>query len=61
MSADEMKDLAKGDGNGFILVSVGIIKYADAFNGSYETEFCYYFVGADPRNWHICDAHNTIR
>jgi len=60
LSGPEMIDIAKGDGS-FILLSVGIVNYTDAFGGSYETEFCYFFAGSDPRVWHICDAHNTIR
>jgi hypothetical protein len=60
LSGPEMTDIAKGDGS-FILLSVGIVNYTDAFGGSYETEFCYFFAGSDPRVWHICDAHNTIR
>lgn len=60
LSASEMRELEKGDGS-FILLSVGIVDYTDALKGSYETEFCYYFVGTDPRVWHICDSHNTIR
>ena len=60
LSALEMTDLEKADGS-FILLSVGIVSYTDALKGSYETEFCYYFVGTDPKVWHICDSHNTIR
>jgi len=60
LTGREMTDIAKGDGS-FILLSVGIVNYTDAFGGSYETEFCYFFVGSDPKVWHICDAHNTIR
>jgi len=60
LSTPEMMDLEKGDGS-FILLSVGIVSYTDATRGSYETEFCYFFVGTDPKVWHICDSHNTIR
>jgi hypothetical protein len=60
LSGPEMIDMSKGDGS-FIVLSVGIVNYTDAFGGSYETEFCYFFAGSDPRVWHICDAHNTIR
>ncbi len=60
LSTPEMMNLEKGDGS-FILLSVGIVSYTDATRGSYETEFCYFFVGTDPKVWHICDSHNTIR
>jgi hypothetical protein len=58
--ATEMADLVKGDGS-FILLSIGIVNYTDGFKGAYETEFCYFFVGADPKVWHLCDSHNTIK
>lgn len=58
--APEMADLTKGDGS-FILLSIGIVNYTDGFKGNYETEFCYFFVGSDPRVWHLCDSHNTIK
>lgn len=40
---------------------IAIARYADAFNGSYETEFCWFYFGTDPSVWHICDSHNTIK
>jgi hypothetical protein len=40
---------------------VGIVKYTDAFDGKYETEFCYFYFGSDPKTWHICDSHNIIK
>lgn len=43
------------------LFCVGVISYTDRFNGSYATEFCYYFFGSDPKTWHVCDTKNTIR
>jgi len=58
--APEFADLVKGDGS-FVLLSVGIVNYTDGFNGTYETEFCYFFAGSDPKVWHLCDAHNTIK
>jgi hypothetical protein len=58
--ATEMTDLTKGDGS-FILLSVGVVNYNDGFKGDYETEFCYFFVGTDPKVWHLCDSHNTIK
>jgi hypothetical protein len=42
------------------LFDVGVLTYTDAFNGKYETEFCYYFIDADPNIWHFCDSHHTI-
>jgi len=60
LSTSEMLDLGKGDGS-FILLSIGIVSYTDAFKGGYETEFCYFYVGTDPKVWHICDSHNTVR
>jgi hypothetical protein len=58
--ATEMADLVKGDGS-FILLSVGVVNYTDGFKGAYETEFCYFFAGPDPKVWHLCDSHNTIK
>ena len=43
------------------LIYIGITSYTDAYEGSYRTEFCYSYFGADPKVWHICDSHNTIR
>ena len=57
--AAELGDLTKGDGS-FILLSIGVVNYTDAFKGTYETEFCYFFAGPDPKVWHICDNHNVI-
>jgi hypothetical protein len=58
--APEMADLVKGDGS-FILLSVGVVNYTDGFKGAYETEFCYFFTGMDPKVWHLCDSHNVIK
>lgn len=58
--AGEITDLEKGDGT-FIVLSLGVVNYTDGFDGKYETEFCYFFVGRDPRVWHLCDSHNTIK
>ena len=43
------------------LFYIGLVSYTDAFNGSYKTEFCYFYTGANPTVWHICDAYNRIR
>lgn len=40
---------------------VGLVSYTDAFNLPYETEFCWYHIGDDPRVWNICDTHNTVK
>jgi hypothetical protein len=60
LRATEMVSLVKGDAS-FTLLSIGLVSYTDAFKGVYETEFCYYFVGNDPKVWHLCDSHNTIK
>jgi len=39
----------------------GVVSYTDSFKGSYQTDFCYYFVGSDPKVWHFCDAFNAIK
>jgi hypothetical protein len=46
---------------GFVLFYVGMVRYDDIFNVPHETEFCWYFFGADMKTWHICDSHNVIR
>jgi hypothetical protein len=43
------------------LFYVGIVSYSDAYQGSYQTEFCYIYFGSDPKTWHFCDSHNTIK
>jgi hypothetical protein len=60
LSSSELTDLEKCDGS-FILLSIGIVTYQGDFLGKYQTEFCYFFVGTDPKVWHICDSHNTVR
>jgi hypothetical protein len=54
----EVAELEKGD---LMLFYLGIIRYTDAFKGSYETQFCFYYFGNNPKTWHICDTHNTIQ
>jgi len=46
---------------GIALCAAGIAEYTDAFGGKYKTEFCYYFVGTDPKIWHVCESRNTIK
>jgi len=58
LSAQEMLDIGKSS---LVLVYVGISAYTDSFGERYETEFCYQYFGTDPRTWHICDSHNTIK
>lgn len=58
LSVQEVPELEKGT---LTLFFVGIAKYTDAFDESYETEFCYFYFGTDPRTWHICDSHNIIK
>jgi hypothetical protein len=44
-----------------VLFYVGVISYTDAFRKHrYETKFCYFYFGNDPKIWHICDSNNTI-
>lgn len=45
------------------LFAIGIIRYTDAFNIPYETEFCWYFFGNESEitTWHSCDSHNLIK
>ncbi len=56
--ASEIPELRGGD---LTLFYIGVIRYTDALNGSYETQFCYYYFGTYPTIWHICDSHNTIK
>ncbi len=58
LSSAELIDLQTG---ALTLYLTGIVRYTDGFDGVYQTEFCYFYFGADPRTWHICDSHNTIR
>lgn len=48
-------------GGSFTLFDIGVADYRDSFGKEYETDFCYVYWGPDPRTWHICDSHNTIR
>jgi hypothetical protein len=43
------------------LFYTGILSYIDSYGVTYRTEFCSAYFGPDPRIWHVCDAHNTIR
>jgi len=43
------------------LFYVGVVRYSDGYKGNYETMFCYFYFGTDPRTWHICDNHNIIK
>lgn len=56
----EIVDLEGGEGR-FTIVLIGVATYTDGFKGDYETEFCSFFVGRDPKVWHSCDTHNTIK
>jgi hypothetical protein len=44
-----------------ILYFVGMATYTDAFNATYETDFCWASFGNNPNIWHFCDNHNTIK
>jgi hypothetical protein len=58
LSVQDIEELKMGS---LTIFCVGISKYSDAFGGNYETEFCYFYFGDDPRTWHVCDSHNVIR
>ncbi len=58
LSANELADLQISK---ITLFYVGVISYTDSFGTSYETQFCAFYFGVDPRIWHICDNHNTIQ
>jgi hypothetical protein len=60
LSAQDLDDLRTG---ALAFFAMGLFQYSDAFKGSYETQFCYYFFGGNQRDlpWHICDSHNTIQ
>jgi hypothetical protein len=45
---------------GLFLYFVGLVKYTDAYGGSYRTDSCYIFFGTDTRTWHFCGLHNRI-
>jgi hypothetical protein len=45
----------------FALYFVCVASYTDAFGGNYETDFCEFYFGIDPKTWHICDAYNIIK
>ncbi len=44
-----------------LLFYIGIVRYTDGFNMPYETQFCEFFYGTNPRVWHICQTNNTIK
>jgi hypothetical protein len=56
--ATELPELQEGS---LTLFYIGVLRYTDAYKGSYETQFCYFYFGTDPKVWHICDSHNTIK
>lgn len=58
LSATEIPLLQTSD---LTLFYIGVVRYTDAYKGSYETMFCYFYFGNDPRTWHICDNHNIIK
>jgi hypothetical protein len=60
LSPPEFSLLQHGDGKEALFL-VGTISYTDNFEGVYQTEFCWVYWGTDPKIWHICDNHNTIR
>ena len=58
MTTDELRDLQEG---GLAIFLVGISRYTDGFYGKYQTDFCWFYFGPDPKMWHICDSHNVIK
>lgn len=59
ITAQEIADLQKGEL--LLLFYIGVVRYTDAYNGSYETQFCYFYLGTEVKTWHICDNHNVIK
>jgi hypothetical protein len=57
-TTEELQSLRSG---ALVLFVTGLFQYTDGFNVAYETEFCYFYFGATPTTWHICDSHNTIQ
>jgi hypothetical protein len=55
------QEFKKTESGAIILFYLGIVTYADGFGNLYETEYCALYFGTDPRIWHICDNHNTIK
>lgn len=58
LSAPELSLVRTGE---ITLFYIGIVTYTDPFEGSHKTEFCHQYFGTQPKIWHICDVHNTIR
>jgi hypothetical protein len=58
LSQPDILQMGKGD---LVLFYVGLTSYSDSFGGDYETEYCFFFIGQDPKVWHVCDSHNTIK
>jgi hypothetical protein len=57
LTALDIPGLQKGD---LTLFYIGIVRYTDAYNGSYETQFCYFYFGPNAAIWHLCDSHNIV-
>jgi hypothetical protein len=58
LTAPEIPLIQKGD---LTLFYIGVIRYTDAYNGRYETQFCRMYWGPNPNIVHICDSHNLIK
>jgi hypothetical protein len=61
LSADDIRNLENPSGNMGWLVFAGFTTYTDTFGEPMETEFCWMWFGPDPRVWHYCPTHNTIK
>jgi len=55
------EEFKKTESGAISLFYLGVVTYADGFGNLYETEFCALYFGTDPRIWHVCDNHNTIK
>jgi hypothetical protein len=54
-------EFKKTESGATTLFYIGTVTYKDSFGNLYETEFCALYFGTDPRIWHVCDNHNTIK
>jgi hypothetical protein len=59
ISTPEIADIQNG--GVMSLFCIGVVRYTDAYDGNYETQFCYFYFGSDPKTWHVCDNHNIIK
>ncbi len=60
LSTDEFTRLRRLYDNDVVLFFLGLSTYTDAFGHSYETQYCWFYVGPDPNLWHVYEAYNVI-